>query len=51
MTAETVTTAVTAVTGIVTSVVSTIAGNPLLMMFAVVPIIGAGVGLFKRLAH
>ena len=50
MTAETVTTAVTAVTGIIGDVVTLIAGNPLLMMFAVVPIIGSGIGLFKRLA-
>lgn len=50
MTAETVTTAVTAVTGIIDSVVTLIGGNPLLMMFAVVPIIGSGIGLFKRLA-
>lgn len=51
MTAETVTTAVTAVTGIIGDVVTLIGSNPLLMMFAVVPIIGAGVGLFNRLAR
>lgn len=50
MTAEVVTTAVTAVTGIIGDVVTLIAGNPLLMMFSVVPIIGSGIGLFKRLA-
>lgn len=50
MTAEVVTTAVTSVTGIIGDVVALIAGNPLLMMFAVVPIIGSGIGLFKRLA-
>lgn len=50
MTAEVVTTAVTNVTGIIEDVVTLIGSNPLLMMFAVVPIIGAGIGLFKRLA-
>lgn len=51
MTAEVVSTAVTAVTGIIGNVVTLIGGNPLLMMFAVVPVIGAGVGLFRRLAR
>lgn len=51
MTAEVVTTAVTAVTGIIGNVVTLIGTNPLLMMFAVVPIIGAGIGLFGRLAR
>ena len=49
MTAETVTTAVTAVTSIISDVVTLVAGNPLLMMFAVVPVVGAGIGLFRRL--
>lgn len=51
MTAEVVTTAVSAVTTIIGNVVTLIGGNPLLMMFAVVPIIGSGIGLFNRLAR
>ena len=49
MTAEVVSTAVTAVKDIIGDVVSLIGSNPLLMMFAVVPIIGSGVSLFRRL--
>jgi len=28
---------------------TTIVGNPLLLMFVIVPLVGLGVGLFKRL--
>lgn len=51
MTSEAVSTAVTAVTTIVGDVVTLIAGNPLLMMFAVVPVVGAAIGVFKSLAN
>lgn len=30
---------------------TTIAENPLLLMFVIIPIVGLGVGLFRRLLH
>lgn len=30
---------------------STVAGTPLLLTFAIIPIVGLGVGLFKRLIN
>ena len=30
---------------------STITGNPLLMLFTTIPLVGLGVGMFKRLLH
>ena len=35
--------------GMVTSVVTAITANPLLLFFAVLPVIGIGIGIFKRL--
>lgn len=35
--------------GWVGDVASTITGNPLLMVFCIIPLVGLGVGLFKRL--
>lgn len=50
---ETITTAIEAVftagVGMVTEVVTAITGNPLLLFFAVLPLIGIGIGIFKRL--
>ncbi len=39
----------TAGVGMVSEVVSTITSNPLLLFFAVLPLIGVGIGIFKRL--
>ena len=30
-------------------VASTVTGNPILLVFAIIPLVGLGVGLFKRL--
>jgi len=30
---------------------TTITGNPLLMLFCTIPLVGLGVGMFKRLLH
>lgn len=50
---EAITTAISAIfacaVSMVTDVVGTITGNPLLLFFAVLPIIGIGIGIFKRL--
>lgn len=47
----TVTEIFTAVIGYVSTVASTIAENPLLLIFCVIPLIGLGVGLFRRLLN
>ena len=39
----------TAAIGMVTDVVGAITSNPLLLFFAVLPLIGIGIGIFKRL--
>ena len=39
----------TAVIGWATTVGETIVGTPILLVFVVVPLVGLGVGLFKRL--
>jgi len=41
----------TAAVGWVGTVADTIADEPLLLVFAVIPLIGLGVGLFKRLIN
>ena len=41
----------TAVIGYVGTVATTITGQPLLLIFVLIPIIGLGVGLFKRLLN
>lgn len=41
----------TAAIGWVGTVASTIASTPLLLMFAVIPMVGLGVGLFRRLLN
>lgn len=41
----------TAVIGYVSTVASTIAGSPLLLIFCLIPLIGLGVGLFRRLLN
>lgn len=38
-----------AAVGWVGDVATTITGNPLLLIFAIIPLVGLGVGLFKRL--
>lgn len=44
-----VTTVFTAAIGWVGTVASTIASTPLLLIFCIIPLVGLGVGLFKRL--
>ena len=55
VTVSTVTTAVgsvfSAAVDWVGTVAETIAGEPLLLVFCVIPLIGLGVGLFKRLIN
>ena len=46
-----VTSVFTAAIGWVGTVADTIAGEPLLLIFVVIPLIGLGVGLFKRLLN
>lgn len=41
----------TAVIGYVGTVATTITGQPLLLLFVLIPIIGLGVGLFRRLLN
>lgn len=41
----------TAAIGWVGTVASTIASTPLLLMFVVIPMVGLGVGLFRRLLN
>ena len=41
----------TAVSGMVGDVAETIVANPILLMFALIPVVGLGVGLFKRLIN
>lgn len=41
----------TSAVGWVGTVASTITGTPLLLLFAVLPLVGLGVGLFKRLIN
>lgn len=49
MTWENVTGAVTNLMGVVSSVVSAIIDNPLLAVLVVVPVVGAGCVIFKKL--
>jgi len=48
---DAVSSAFTAAIGWVGDVASTIAGNPLLLLFCVLPLVGLGVGLFRRLLN
>lgn len=41
----------TAVIGYVGTVATTITGQPLLLLFVLIPLIGLGVGLFRRLLN
>lgn len=41
----------TAVIGYVGTVATTITGQPLLLLFCLIPLIGLGVGLFRRLLN
>lgn len=41
----------TAAVGWVGTVASTVTGTPVLLLFAVVPLVGLGVGLFRRLLN
>lgn len=50
MTTEAISAAVDLVTTVFGDVVTLIAGNPLLLAYAVVPLIGVGIGIFKRLS-
>lgn len=49
MTWENITGAVTNLMGVVTTIVSSIADNPLLIVLVAVPIVGAGCVIFKKL--
>lgn len=42
---------VTEALGWVTEVVGTVTGAPLLTLFAILPLVGLGVGLFRRLIN
>lgn len=46
---EAITTAVTNIIGIATTMLDTITGNPILMLFFCVPIVGIGVGVVRKL--
>jgi hypothetical protein len=46
-----VTSVFTAAIGWVSTVASTIGSTPILLLFCVLPLIGLGVGLFKRLIN
>lgn len=48
---STVTQIFESVIGMVGTVATTIIGNPILLMFALIPVVGLGVGLFKRLIN
>lgn len=41
----------TAAIGWVTEVAETVSGEPILLMFAIIPLVGLGVGLFRRLLN
>lgn len=41
----------TAGIGWVSDVASTVVGNPIILLFCVIPLVGLGVGLFKRLIN
>ena len=42
---------VTAGLGWISNVVSTVTSNPLILMFVILPLVGLGVGLFRRLIN
>lgn len=42
---------VTAALGWVGSTVSTVTSNPLILLFVILPLVGLGVGLFRRLIN
>ena len=46
-----ITSVFTAAVGWVGTVADTVAAEPMLLLFAVVPLVGLGVGLFKRLLN
>ena len=48
---STVTSIFTAAIGWVGDVASTIASTPILLLFCVLPLVGLGIGLFKRLIN
>lgn len=41
----------TAAIGWAGTVATTVADNPLLLMFVVIPVVGLGIGIFKRLLN
>ena len=41
----------TAAIGWVATTATTIVGNPILLTFCLIPLVGIGVGLFRRLIH
>lgn len=41
----------TAAMGWAQTVASTVAGNPLLLIFVLVPLVGLGIGIFRRLLN
>lgn len=50
MTSESITTAIGLISSVVGDVINMIASNPLLLAYAVVPLVGVAIGLFGRLA-
>lgn len=42
---------VTAALGWVSSTVTTVVGNPLILLFVILPLVGLGIGLFRRLIN
>lgn len=42
---------VTAGLGWIGDVVSTVTGNPLILLFVILPLVGLGIGLFRRLIN
>lgn len=46
-----VTATFTSAVGMVSTVATTVADTPMLLLFAVLPLVGMGVGLFRRLLN
>lgn len=51
MTTEAISSAIELVTTVIGNVITMVAGNPLLLAYAVIPLVGVGIGLFSRLAN
>lgn len=51
MTTEAITSAIDLVESVITNTINLIASNPLFLAYAVIPLVGVGIGLFKRLAN